>query len=1029
MPTNITRTKTSNSSPTHLSCYSAKLIHAVLLLLQHQGINIKQTLTHLAIAYDEIDTPGQRYPIDTFEKLLQHLATSTNNEKIAILCAETVQPRMLGSVGFVMTTANTLQDAYLQLENYISLIYEGINICVTHDKSHLTIALDFEQDSLLIQDFFICALLNWPRWLTGQSVPALHLSLSIDSANAKPYHSQLATNVDFSQTGIKLVFSNKYMGLSCLEANSEMHQLHCKHADSLMLKSSQKYAVIAQTKYHIRKILEQDDNKESNAIKRQQIAQNLNMSLRTFQRKLNALDTSFQALYDAARKETCLQLITRPDINLGQITYKLGYANLSAFQKAFRRWMGTSPSEYRKKLISQPLSNQSKTSCTDSKQWFASLNKSKLIAQLHKRINSVGSFSQQLLLLTSLLSQNKDPNIAIDRIVKITGNSIARLSIYLWPLQQQELIENIDNLGKEQHYISIISPTVATQIINLAPPRDIASLYFKIASEHQHDNIITAIEYYLLCNLQYLEKWQVEQLYHFCIQLKTHPQYQHCLKTLNLIYPLLIACEKRITNNKASLNQLTIEQLETWAKLGLFENIYNQYRTLQNNNLNTEQQVRLVIITALLHVEMNKTKQAVTLLQNTAINVCKLADLKSEHNAVLADIAIQVAYLQEIQHTKNHHHFINDTGSKLTAQAAIQLNILQHLITISLNNNHLMIATGAITLMFKLSLASSNAYFSAFAAAHFTWVAHVFANDLSATKMCRQKAIHLSTKHSKQHLILCETILLQHAELWLTPVAQLKNKLAQQTYNQTITTHQNLEINVLAIMLNLCSGEKLPFIKKQCLALIDSPKVDSDTTTRQTITDIIEMIDQIKLNPAFNRQHINNQDLTMYNANTTFTILFKAFYNFETSLWPSLQFVDAKIESEITNSYLVSEAVFICSIMRIYCLQTQQQLSTFNHSRIEADKMRLKTWQQHCPSNFCAQYAILNAISSSHLANEQQSIKKFEFAIQEIKQFGYLHHEILYYHFYARVLSKQQPTLSSLCKDKENALRKQWLNN
>lgn len=1027
MPNSIIRTTQNDSPPLHSSSYSAKLIHAVILLLQHQGINIKQALEHIAIAYDDIDTPGQRFPIATFEQLLQYLVVSTGNEKMVILSAEAIQPRMLGSVGFVMTTANTLQDAYLQLENYFSLIYEGVNISVSHDKSHLTIELEFEQDSLLVNDFFICALLNWPRWLTGQSIPALHLSLTIDSASAKTYHSQLATNVEYSQAAIKLVFSNKYMRLPCLEVNSEMHQLHCKYADSLILKSSQKYAIIAQTKHHIRAILERDDNKENNAIKRQQIAQSLNMSLRTFQRKLNALDTSFQALYDAARKETCLQLINRNDINLGQITYKLGYANLSAFQKAFRRWMGTSPSEYRKKLTAQQLDTQNKTLPAPEKQWFTLLNKSKLIAQLHTRMNNVGSFSQQLLLLTALLSNNRDAKIAIEQLVRISGNSIARLSIYLWPLQQQELIDNIDNIDKEQLYISIVSPLVTTQIIHLAPPRDVANLYFKMANEYQNDNINVAIEYYQQCNLQHLDQWQIEQLNHFCIQLKTHSEYQHCLNTLNLIYPLLITCEKRLTNDQALLNQLMIEQLETWVELALFENVYNQYRSLQQDNLNTEQQVRLAIISAQLYVETGKQEQAVSLLQNTANTLCNLVGIKNDHNTILVDIAIEINYLENLRHVNNDQNFLDNTGQKITTRASLQLNILQHLITISLQDNQLITAAGAITMMFKLSLISSNAYFSAFAAAHFAWVAHVFANDLVAAKMCREKAIHLSRQHSKQHLALCETILLQHVELWLTPITQLKDKLLAKTHDKTANLHSNVDIHILAIMLNLCSGATLPSIKTQCLTLAQSLHLDTYSQPRKRISNIIDIVDNITLYRALKNPQAHTKETADQSSSITFALLFTAFYNFETNLWPSLQFLDAKIESEITNSYLVSEAVFICSVMRLYTLQTQQNLKTFNYSRVEADTVRLKIWSEQCPANFSAQYGILNAISSYQPGDEQRSIDQFEVAVKAVKKFGYLHHQILYYHFYARVLSKRQPTLSSLCKDKEKTLRKQWI--
>jgi len=80
------------------------------------------------------------------------------------------------------------------------------------------------------------------------------------------------------------------------------------------------------------------------------IAQSINMSTRSLQRKLKEHETSFKRLLDETRKELAGQYIENQGIAINEITYLLGFSEPSNFSRAFKRWNGLSPSAYRESL-------------------------------------------------------------------------------------------------------------------------------------------------------------------------------------------------------------------------------------------------------------------------------------------------------------------------------------------------------------------------------------------------------------------------------------------------------------------------------------------------------------------------------------------------------------------------------------------------------------------------------------------------------------------------------------------------------
>ena len=77
------------------------------------------------------------------------------------------------------------------------------------------------------------------------------------------------------------------------------------------------------------------------------VAQKMNLSERTFARRLAAEGLSFREILDQIRRDLAIPWLEQ-QLRASDITWRLGFQQPSAFSHACRRWTGKSPSEFRR---------------------------------------------------------------------------------------------------------------------------------------------------------------------------------------------------------------------------------------------------------------------------------------------------------------------------------------------------------------------------------------------------------------------------------------------------------------------------------------------------------------------------------------------------------------------------------------------------------------------------------------------------------------------------------------------------------
>ena len=71
------------------------------------------------------------------------------------------------------------------------------------------------------------------------------------------------------------------------------------------------------------------------------------MSARTLQRRLEEEQTRFTEVLDRARLDLARRLLADPALPLADVAFRLGFADLAAFSRAFKRWTGKPPGQWR----------------------------------------------------------------------------------------------------------------------------------------------------------------------------------------------------------------------------------------------------------------------------------------------------------------------------------------------------------------------------------------------------------------------------------------------------------------------------------------------------------------------------------------------------------------------------------------------------------------------------------------------------------------------------------------------------------
>ncbi|MFY0601707.1 MAG: AraC family transcriptional regulator ligand-binding domain-containing protein [Cyclobacteriaceae bacterium] len=210
-----------------------------------------------------------------------------------------------------------------------------------------------------------------PIWAVQSDVAVRHTTEGVIAFNIKEFHS--LTRMKHSPVKIHLTWERQH---NVEELERVYGCLVCFEKDeiAIFLNKSHVEEKIVTSDYNLLRILIAHAEEKSAGIKTdkgfaalvkesvvnlvkpefptiEQVASHLNVSPRTLQRRLKEEGQNFKDIIENLRKDFALSYLKRSDLSIGEVAYLLSYADISAFTRAFKRWMGVTPNDYRKGIL------------------------------------------------------------------------------------------------------------------------------------------------------------------------------------------------------------------------------------------------------------------------------------------------------------------------------------------------------------------------------------------------------------------------------------------------------------------------------------------------------------------------------------------------------------------------------------------------------------------------------------------------------------------------------------------------------
>lgn len=327
-------------------------VQALLQATTERGIDANDLLSVVSLTQDELQSL-ECVPLLTFSALYQRSMWLVQDESFGMGSDGVLPNGAFRMMCLVLIQARDLRQAlYLAADFYEicrGVIHKPVfhetpeEACVhlaplSHQATQTPRVADANiQPGLSIWHRFLC-------WLLGQDIPLIRVTTCtsdkvLDKALLERIYGAPVVAGDLDAA----FFSPEYLSMPIVQNRDSLRQF-LKTAPYQLLVTTLDDSLSAR----VEAMLGKDFSRSLPTA--EEVARQLGLSLSSFRRKLREEGASFQGIKDRCRQQAALTYLQSPALTIAEVAELLGFEEVSAFHRCFKRWTGQTPGQYRAKL-------------------------------------------------------------------------------------------------------------------------------------------------------------------------------------------------------------------------------------------------------------------------------------------------------------------------------------------------------------------------------------------------------------------------------------------------------------------------------------------------------------------------------------------------------------------------------------------------------------------------------------------------------------------------------------------------------
>ncbi|HYR83066.1 MAG TPA: AraC family transcriptional regulator [Terriglobia bacterium] len=320
--------------------------------LRALGHDPSPILSAVQITEALLNDPEARVPMSTGVHLLSVAAEKTADSNIGLHLAQHAELGSFDIFFYIMVSSPTLGAGYARLSQYQKLINDSTAVDLTTKGEHATLrhrmpgGLAAPRQSA---EFILAAWVRAGRVATNMDWAPVEVRFAHQQPPDALDHARFfRAPIRFSTGENTLVCAAALLDTPGARSDPALLTVLDRYAANLLAEAPAGSTFADRARAAL---VEEMRGGEPRASK---VAARLKMSVRSLNRHLAGEGTTYRELLDQLRKELAARHLGDARVSIAEVAFLLGFSELSAFYRAFHRWTGQTPAEFRQSARLKP---------------------------------------------------------------------------------------------------------------------------------------------------------------------------------------------------------------------------------------------------------------------------------------------------------------------------------------------------------------------------------------------------------------------------------------------------------------------------------------------------------------------------------------------------------------------------------------------------------------------------------------------------------------------------------------------------